>query len=436
MLFRRAHDPRADDATDALVDGDRPLAVGTAGAALRHRDFRIVWGGTFASNIGTWMQNVILGAYALKLTGDPAYVGLIYFAQLGPLLFLAALGGVLADVIDRRKLLIWTQLEQLVFSVLLALLATQSHPNETLLFLCVLVIGIGNALSGPAIGAILPTLVPKEDLPGAVSLQSVQMNLSRVIGPAIGAPLYAVLGVATVFGLNALTYVFAIVALLVARYNTRNPTAIVETGVARLLSGYRIAAADPLIRRILLTMALFSFFCLTFAGLMPELADENFGIGPKTVTYGVLYATFGLGAALGAMTVGTYLVHHSKALIARRALVGFAVLLTVFALLRSPVPAFPVAFVLGFVYFLVITSLATVLQGHLDDSVRGRVMALWIMAFGGMVPIGVLIGGFVVEATSITAVMIAGAVAAVLLAWYCDLDAVGAEEISGGVDRS
>jgi sugar phosphate permease len=108
----------------------------------------------------------------------------------------------------------------------------------------------------------------------------------------------------------------------------------------------------------------------------------------------------------------------------------------VFALVRSPVPAYPVAFVLGFVYFLVITSLATVLQGHLDDSVRGRVMALWIMAFGGMVPIGVLIGGFVVEATSITAVLIAGAVAAVVLAWYCDLDAVGAAEVSGGVDRA
>lgn len=394
---------------------------------LRSPVFRALWIAGLASNIGTWMQNVILGAYALELTGDPAFVGLIYFAQLGPLLFLAGLGGVLADVLDRRKLLIWTQLEQLLFSVLLAVIVIDPHPNETLLFFVVLVIGIGNALSGPAIGAILPTLVPKEDLPGAVSLQSVQMNLSRVIGPAIGAPLYAVLGVATVFGLNALTYLFAIVALLIARYNTRNSTSVVETGMARLLSGYRIAVADPLIRRILITMALFSFFCLTFAGLMPELAAENFAIGPKTITYGILYAVFGLGAASGAMTVGTYLVHHSKSLIARRSLIGFAVLLTVFALLRSPVPAFPTAFVLGFVYFLVITSLATVLQQHLDDAVRGRVMALWIMAFGGMVPIGVLIGGFVVEASSITAVMIAGAVAAVGLAWYCDLRAVGAE---------
>src|SRR3954468_10501106 len=136
-----------EETTDALVDGDRSFTRGTAQAALRHRDFRIVWSGTFASNIGTWMQNVLLGAYALKLTGDPGYVGLLVFAQLGPLLFLGPLGGVLADVVDRRRLLIWMQLEQLVFSVVLAGLAASKHPSELLIFLCVLAIGIGNAFS-------------------------------------------------------------------------------------------------------------------------------------------------------------------------------------------------------------------------------------------------------------------------------------------------
>jgi predicted MFS family arabinose efflux permease len=160
---------------------------------------------------------------------------------------------------------------------------------------------------------------------------------------------------------------------------------------------------------------------------MPEIAESNFGIGPKNILYGLLYATFGLGAALGAITVGTYLARHSKALIARRALVGFAIVLGVFAILRAAAPAFPVAFLLGFVYFLVITSLSIILQQHLDDSVRGRVMALWIMAFGGMVPVGVLVAGFLVDVASVTAVMLAGVVAALLLAWYCDLRAVGAD---------
>jgi MFS family permease len=427
MSIRRDHDPSAEDATDALVDGDQPLATGTAAAALRHRDFRVVWAGTFASNVGTWMQNVLLGAFALDLTGDPSYVGLVFFAQLGPLLFLAPLGGTLADILDRRKLLIWMQLEQVVFSVLLAVLASASHPSKWGIFLCVLAIGIGNALSGPAISALLPTLVPREDLPGAVSLQSVQMNLSRVIGPAIGAPLYAAFGVGTVFGLNALTYAFAIGSLIVARYPARVVRSAAETGLARFLSGFRLARADPLIRRILITMTLFSFFSLTFVGLMPEIAKANFAIGPKNAVYGYLYATFGLGAALGAVTVGTYLAHHSKAKIARGSLVAFAVLLTGFALVREAGLAFPVAFVLGFVYFMTITSLSISLQAHLDDAIRGRIMALWIMSFGGVVPLGVLAGGVVLDVISITALLLIGAAVALVLAWYCDLRAVGAD---------
>ena len=253
------------------------------------------------------------------------------------------------------------------------------------------------------------------------------MNLSRVIGPAIGAPLYAAFGVGTVFGLNALTYAFAIASLLVARYPARHASVESETALTRFLSGFKIAAADPLIRRVLVTLAVFSFFSLTFVGLMPEIAESNFGIGPKSVAYGFLYATFGLGAASGAVTVGTYLAHRSKALIGRRALVAFAVLLAAYALVRAPGFAFPVAFLLGFVYFMVITSLSISLQLHLDDAIRGRIMALWIMAFGGVVPLGVLAGGYLVGYTSITTVMLVGAAVALLLAWYCDLRAVGAE---------
>lgn len=430
MVFHRSRDPFDGDVTDAIVDADRSFAPGTAQAALTHRDFRIVWGGTFASNIGTWMQNVLLGAYALKLTGDPGYVGLLVFAQLGPLLFLGTLGGVLADAIDRRKLLIWMQLEQLVFSAVLAALVAVPHPSREAIFACVLAIGIGNALSAPALGAILPTLVPREDLTGAVSLQSVQMNLSRVIGPAIGAPLYASFGAATVFGINAVTYLFAVAAVALARYGARNERPMDETGAARLLSGFRVAAADPFIRRVLVTVTTFSFFSLTFVGLMPVVAQDNFGIGPKSVEYGLLYAGFGLGAACGAITVGTVLAARSKPRLARGALVAFAVLLTLFGVLRTQALSYPTAVVLGFAYFMVITSLSTALQEHLDDAVRGRIMALWIMAFGGTVPLGVLAGGFVVGALgSVTVVLLVGAAVALLLAWYTDLEAAAAAAV-------
>lgn len=398
-----------------------PPRPGTAQAALRHRDFRIVWAGTFTSNIGTWMQNVLLGAWGYTLTRSAGYVGLLYFAQLGPLLLLSVLGGVLADTLDRRRLLVVMQVEQLIGSLVLAGLALQSNPNLVAIALCVLAIGIGNAFSAPAMGAILPSLVPREDIPGSVSLQSVQMNLSRVVGPLLGAPLYAAFGAALVFAINAGTYLFAIVSLLLARYARTATHPVTERGLARLASGFRIAWHDHLIRRVLVTLATFSFFSLTFVGLMPVVAATNLGIVPRSAEYGVLYAVFGFGAAMGAISVGTVLHHVRKERLVRVGLVAFAALLVGFSLVRAPALAYPVVAVLGYAYFVVITALSTVLQSHLDHAVRGRVMALWIMGFGGTVPLGVFVGGWLVHPIGVTAVLGYGAAVALLLAWYADL---------------
>jgi MFS family permease len=417
---RGIREPQREDATDAILDGDIYFRPGTAQAALRHRDFRVVWAGTFASNIGTWMQNVLLGAYGYSLTKSATFVAILFFAQLGPLLFLSTIGGVLADSVDRRKLIVWTQLEQLVLSVVLALLATQSHPGKTAIVGCVLAIGVGNALSAPAISAVLPRLVPRRDLPGAVSLQSVQMNLSRVIGPAIGAVIYSQLGAPTVFGINAATYLFAVAGVLAARFPELPDEDATAPG-SRLLSGFRIAARDPLVRRILTTLATLSFFSLTFIGLMPALAARDFGIDPKSFQYGLLYAIFGMGATIGAVAIGTVLAPRSKPRIVRGGLVAFAALLAAFGSLRVSSLAYPVAAALGFAYFAVITSLSTILQEHLDDVIRGRVMALWIMAFGGTVPLGTLAAGPIAEATSISAVVVGGAAVALGLAWYARL---------------
>lgn len=432
MLFRRASEPspgEVEDALDAIVDVDRAYRPGTAQAALRHRDFRLVWGGTFLSNIGTWMQNVILGVFALRI-GDAGYVGLLYFAQLGPLLFLSQIGGVIADQVNRRRYLVVMQTAQMILSFGLAALAAVDHPNKSWIFLCVLAIGIANALSAPAMGAILPTLVPKEDIQGAVALQSVQMNLSRVIGSAIGGALYAGLGIEWVFAINATTYAFAVGGLVLARYDARNPHPVDGRPIEKLLSGFRIAWRDPLLRRIFVTMFTFSFFCLMYVGLFPELAKANLAISPKhdKATYGLLYGVWALGAALGALTVGTFLADRSKARVTRWSLGAFAVLLAGFAMIRSEPLAFIVSPFLGFAYFLVITSLSTVLQAHLDDRVRGRVMAVWVMSFGGTVPIGVYVGGLMISGLgmTITQVMFVGVAAAVVLTWYCDLVAVGA----------
>jgi MFS family permease len=423
----REYEAEFEDVEDAMVDGDVAYRRGTAQAAFRNRNFRIIYLSTFASNIGTWMQNVVLGAYALKLTGSPSFVGIIFFAQLGPLLFLSTAGGLLADVVDRRRLLVLMQFLQMALSFALAVLVLGDDPSRVALVALVFAIGVANSLGAPGLSAILPTLVPREDLQGAVALQSVQMNLSRVIGPAIGGVLYATFDAAPVFALNALTYAFAIVGLVWATYPRRVDARVEERGLQRLLSGVRIVRRDPLLTQVLVTLFTFSLFSLAFVGLMPVIAEENLGLDPKSTAYGVLYACFGLGAALGAITVGTVFAHRSKARLLRPGFLAFAIVLTLFALLRTPAPAYPVSALLGYVYFVVITSLSTVLQEELEEHQRGRVLALWIMGFGGTVPLGVLIAGWVEHVTSITAVLVVGSLWALVLAAWSSPRLLGAK---------
>jgi MFS family permease len=393
MSDAAAHEPGLEEFEDALVDGDVPYKRGTAQAALRDSNFRVLYFGTAASNVGTWMQNITLGAFAYELTGNGAFVSLLYFGQLGPLLFLSMWGGVLADSVDRRRLLVAAQVTQGVLSVGLAVVAFAAEPSLPAMTVLVFAIGIANALGAPGLSAILPTLVPREDLPGAVALMSVQMNLSRVIGPAIGGVLFPVLGASWVFVINAVTYGFAVTGLLLAHYPRRVEARIEERGIGRVLSGLRIVRRDPFLAQLLLTLASFSFFSVTFVGVMPQIAETSLGMDVESWQYGVLYAVFGLGAALGAMTVGTALAHRDKMAMLRPGFLAFAALLMVFALLSSPGLAYVVIAALAYAYFVVITCLSTSLQEHLDDRERGRVMALWIMAFGGTVPLGVLVAG-------------------------------------------
>jgi predicted MFS family arabinose efflux permease len=424
MVLRMFSSPggsEVEDVEDALVDGDVPYVQGTAAAALRHRNFRIVYIGTFSSNVGTWMQNVILGEFALNLTHSGAYVGLLYFGQLGPLLFLSMTGGLLADRVDRRRLLVSLQVLQGLLSFALAAVAWTAHPSTVLIAVVVFAIGIANALGAPGLSAILPTLVPPEDLTGAVALTSVQMNLSRVIGPVIGGLIFVTLDAGPVFAINAVTYVFAVIGLVWATYPRYAHASDSERRKHRLLDGVRIARSDPVIKYVLLTLFTFSFFSVTFVGIMPVVAKYDLGVTGGL--YALLYATFGVGAAAGALTVGSVLAHRSKVALLRPGFILFAIALAIFAVIRNVPAAFVSIAVVGYLYFLVITCLSTILQKRLRDEQRGRVMALWIMLFGGTVPLGVLVAGPFAKAYS-TEVLLVGAAWAVVLALYSNARAL------------
>jgi MFS family permease len=411
---------------DAVVDGDAtvPAASGTIRAALRHRTFRIVFLGAFASNIGTWMQNVVLGAYAFELTHSSTFVGIIVFAQLGPTLLLPMLGGLIADRVDRRRFLILLSIEQMVFSLGVALVVLPAHPSKVLLVAMVVMVGAGSAMFGPTYSAILPGLVGREDLQGAIALNSAQMNASRVIGPVIGGFLFAAVGPAWVFVGNAATYLFVIAALLAVSLPTLAKAPVRASTWRQLTAGIAVARRDRAVGRSLVTVFLFSLFSLAFIGLMPVVAAHNLGINLKhSNTYGILYACFGLGALAGAVSVGTVFARTSKPRLVRVCLVAYAFSLASFALLRSPGPAFVMVAITGAFYFAFLTALNTAMQSRLDESVRGRVMALWMMGFGGTVGIGNLIYGPIVALIGITPVLLIGASVALFLAWYARVGA-------------
>ncbi|HVB92494.1 MAG TPA: MFS transporter [Acidimicrobiales bacterium] len=410
---------------DAVVDGDSPFRArsGTALSALRHRTFRIVYLGAFASNIGTWMQNVVLGAYAYDLTRSSTFVGVMIFAQLGPILLLAMLGGLIADKVDRKKFLIILSVEQLAFSLALAWVVRSPSPSLVLLVFMVVMVGVGGAMFGPAYAAILPGLVGREDLPGAISLNSAQMNLSRVIGPPIGAVAYHFVGPAWVFAGNAVTYLFVVAALMVVALPVLPQRTAPVSRWRELTAGITVARHDKVVGRCLVTVFVFSLLALAFLGQMPVVAAHNLGIDPKSANYGILYGSFAMGAFIGAISIGTVFAGTSKPLIVRFCLLAYAVTLAAFALLRAALPAYFVVAVVGAFYFAFITALNTALQTRLADAVRGRVMALWIMGFGGTVALGNLLVGPVVDALGITTVLLFGAGVALALAWYADVRA-------------
>lgn len=407
--------------TDTATPLPHSYAPGTARAALSYRSYRLVWSGLFLSSIGTWMQNLALPAYIDDRTGSAKMVGLLVFAQLGPLLLLAIPGAIIADKVNRRTFLLAMQWVQLVFSLVLAAIVSVDGPIWAL-FLAQIAIGTGNALNAPAFQATIPLLVDRRDLAGAISMNSVQLNGSRVLGPTLAA-LLSLVGVTTsqLFVVNAGTYLFLIFALtrvVLPDVRANHP----ETGWRRALTGLRISRERRVLARLLVTMASFSFFSLVYVALFSSIARLNFGIDPVGPTYRWLYAVWGFGALSGALATGTFLAQSHRPRVIRRGFLGFAVSLAAFALVRHPAPAFPIGFFLGAFYFMSANAMVTVFQQNLKDTERVSVMPLWFMAFGGTVTLGGLAGGPIIDAFGARWVLLFGAVFALFLSWFANLD--------------
>ncbi len=394
---------------------------GTARAALAYPAFRILFIGTALSSVGTWMQNFTLPAYLDDRTGSASLVGLTIFVQLGPLLLLSIPAGMLADRVNRTRLVVAMQTTMLVLSVVLAALVA-NHAAIWSLLLVQLGIGVANTVNAPAFAASLPMLVSRDDLPGAVSLNSAMINGSRIAGPAFAA-LLSVIGFSTaqLFLVNAATFLFLIVPLLYWVTLPQVASNAPEQGWRKIASGINIVRRRRVLSRSLTTMFLFSLACLPYVGLFPSVARLNFDLDATGGGYKLLYIVWGMGAFFGALAVGTWLSRRDTRRLIPLGLLLFAGALGTFAVLSNFVVALPVAFALGFFYFMTATALSSVMQRNLADGERALAMPVWFMAFGGTVPIGNLIAGPIMDQIGARWVLGFGAAFAVLLAWWANL---------------
>jgi MFS family permease len=388
----------------------------------------------FLSNIGTWMQTVVIGPFALALSNNSAsFVGLLMLAQLGPLLVLSIPGGALAARIPNRKAyMISLVSSQILCALFLAGLAQLAAPNRWLLVLGVLGGGVANALMAPLYNSILPELVGRENIPGAVSLGSAQVNGSRVMGPVILALLSSVITVkpTAVFTFNAASFLLVIWAVSTIAIPQPEPRVDDVRGFRVLLLGFSETRANPVAKRVLLVMFVFSLLCLAYVAQFPAIAENLLGLESSGRTYLFLFGTWGFGALCGALSMSTVLASTDKRRVPMVLLFGFGLMMAVWSMLRDVGPlVFGVLFVLGFCYFGTTTALNTVLQQHLSIRTRPYILALWFMCFGGTVPLSGMWAGALMDSPlgherGSVVVLLAGAFVAVLLAFWGDLRSV------------
>ncbi len=387
---------------------------GTARDAWSVPAFRRIYVASFLSNAGRWMQTAALGILGWEISESSTYLGALIFAQLGPMAILSLVGGSLADTGDRRWLLLGTQMWQMSWSFVLAAMVIDDAIGKGTLLVLVFVIGLGQGIYAPTFTSVLPSLAGRRNLSAAIAMNSAQINAARVIGPAIGGWLTSQVGFAEVFAINAVTYLFVIGALWVTPLE-RAATAA-HSLADRIFGGFKLAFRAPQVGRPLVTMTVFTFLCLPFIGQLPAIAEVNLGIDAQSASYGYFYALFGAGALGGALLSSTVLLQVARQRLLRGTFAGFAVSLGWLAFLEDITVAYAAVFCVGLCYFILPVTLNTAWQEHVDDSVRGRVAALWVLSFGGSVPIANVVAGPVVDATSLEAVMLFGASAALVLA--------------------
>ena len=376
------------------------MNVSRSFAPLRHRQFALLWAGAFTSNIGTWMETVGVGVLVTTSTGQAGWAGLVAAAGFVPTAVLAPLGGALADRVPRRRLLLATTAVQTVLAGVLTLLTATGTPGPGVVTLIVLGAGCSLALGFPAYQALLPDLVPREDLPGAVALSSAQWNLGRVIGPALAGVVIRFGGYEWAFGFNTVSFGAVIAVLLVLRL-PRPAQAVEASIVDAIRAGARFVRRDPGLRVVVGYMALNSLLAAPFIALVPAFALKVFH-NEQTGTAALIIAQ-GVGAVLMGLSLGALHSHFGG----RRVLLGVLWGLPLALCAYAYAPNLPVGvvaiFVVGFLYLGALSSFTTIAQLRSPAQLRGRVLSVLMVLLGTLYPLGSVLQGAIADRVGLRA---------------------------------
>jgi MFS family permease len=409
-LTRTPHpdSPHSADAADAEANGrallsvaiTEPVAPHLAPAAiqmprmlraLRYPGFRYFWAANFLSNTGTWMQNIAQGWLVLELTNSAFWLGVVGFAASVPMLGFSLLGGVIADRVDRRRMMVRTQTAMMLFAFLLAALTWLKIINVPLIVLLAFATGVAMSLNTPSYQALVPQLVPREVLANAIGLNSAQYNMSRVIGPTLGGFAMHWFGAGGNFFLNGLSFLTLLAVLLRMRMPAPELSDESATLWQRLSDGFRYVYDNRVMAALLSAVGLASILGVPYLMFIPLFARNILHVGERG--FGLLMAFSGLGAFGAAITIAYFgKFRRSGKLVARAGSVFFVAVIA-FTFSRSfALSAFLMALA-GYSMILMVATVNTLLQHLAAEEMRGRVMSIYATAFLGFAPVGSLIAG-------------------------------------------
>lgn len=361
--------------------------------AFQYRDFRILWLGACTSSIGTWMQEIAQNWLVLEITKSPFLLGVDAFLGDIPIFLFSLVGGVLADRIDRRFILIGSQVVQMISAITLSILIATNRIQVWHILVSSFVVGTAQAFGGPAYSALVPSLVEKEDVPNAIALNSIQFNLARVIGPVLGGLALKYVGGAWCFGLNALSFLAVIISLLRLHINF-SPPRTGESVMTSMKQGFRFirtqGAMETLIA-IAFFMTLLGIPTITFLPVFAKIVFAR-----DAMTYTMFLVASGLGSITGALTVAWMGDIHNKGRVALTALVAMGVGMVGFAQSRSIPLSCVMLFFTGAVLMCAFAMIASLVQLITPNDMRGRVMSVYNVAFRGGMPFGSFLTGWLV----------------------------------------